>query len=142
MPVPLHKRVISVLWKNKENTSVELFSNLKNFCLSYPQYNYSTLSNYLSKAKTPYENAEVRIERKKIINRPKNNGLELIATRVAPVVRSGKMHKINQDKEDLEYWLSQPAQKRAAAVTFIIAQSLKTGERMDKTAGTRRKMKP
>jgi hypothetical protein len=30
------------------------------FCLSYPQYNYNTLNNYLSKEKVPYENEGIR----------------------------------------------------------------------------------
>jgi hypothetical protein len=44
-----------VYWKNHTENPIEVFSSLKNFCLSYLEYNYNTLSNYLSKAKVPYE---------------------------------------------------------------------------------------
>ena len=64
------KRVIVVFWKNSTENPFEVFSNLKNFCLSYPQFNYNTISNYLSKAKVAYENQEIRIERK-IFLKPK-----------------------------------------------------------------------
>jgi len=65
------KRVIVVFWKNNTEHPFEVFSNLKNFCLSYTQFNYNTISNYLSKAKVAYENQEIRIERKSVISRPR-----------------------------------------------------------------------
>ncbi|WP_293301305.1 hypothetical protein [Pedobacter sp. UBA4863] len=132
------KRVIVVFWKKRVDSPFEVFSNLKNFCLSYIQFNYNTLSNYLSKAKIPYENEDVRIERKSIIAKPK-----LISTKVraiAPVLRQVQMKNADDEQHDLEYWLSKSLKERAAAVTFIISQSLAKGQRMDKTKLIRRKI--
>ena len=56
--------------KSKPGCPVEVFSNLKLLCQSYPQYNYNTLNNYLSKAKTAYENDTIRVERLPIFSRP------------------------------------------------------------------------
>ncbi len=126
------KRVIVVLWKNNPENSLEVFSNLKNFCLSYPQFNYNTLSNYLSKAKIVYENKEVRIERKSIILRPKIV-VEPRVRKIVPVVRRVLMKDANDDLRDLEYWVSRPVNERLAAVTSIISESLRKGERMDKS---------
>ncbi|GAB1462269.1 hypothetical protein [Pedobacter sp.] len=132
------KRVIVVFWKKRVDSPFEVFSNLKNFCLSYIQFSYNTLSNYLSKAKIPYENEDVRIERKSIIAKPK-----LISTKVraiAPVLIQVQMKNADDEQHDLEYWLSKSLKERAAAVTFIISQSLAKGQRMDKTKLVRRKI--
>lgn len=132
------KRVIVVFWKKRVDSPFEVFSNLKNFCLSYIQFNYNTLSNYLSKAKIPYENEDVRIERKSIIAKPK-----LISTKVrakAPVLRQVQMKNADDEQHDFEYWLSKSLKERAAAVTFIISQSLAKDQRMDKTKLIRRKI--
>lgn len=126
------KRVIVVFWKANTDHPFEVFSNLKNFCLSYPQFNYNTISNYLSKAKTAYENHEIRIERKNVISKPKLDP-ELKLRKIAPVRRRVMMKDANDEQHDLEYWLSRPVKERAAAVTYIISQSLKKGQRMDKT---------
>ncbi|MFP5082170.1 hypothetical protein [Pedobacter sp. JCM 36344] len=129
---PQKKRVIVVFWKNNPEAPFEVFSNLKNFCLSYTQYNYNTISNYLSKAKVPYENSDMRIERKSIISKPK----PVIGSRVrkiVPVLRRVMMKDADDEDRDLKYWLSRPVTERAAAVTFIISQSLTKGQRMDKT---------
>jgi len=125
-----NRRVVLVYWKSKPGEQFEVFSNLKNFCLSYNQFNYNTLNNYLGKAKTAFENEEVRIERKIIIMKPK----PLSATRkIAPVLRKVMLKDANDEERDVEYWLSRPVKERAAAVTFIISQSLDKGQRMDKT---------
>ena len=126
------KRVVVVFWKANADHPFEVFSNLKNFCLSYPQFNYNTISNYLSKAKTAYENHEIRIERKNVISKPKLDP-ELRLRKIAPVRRRVMMKDANDEQHDLEYWLSRPVKERAAAVTYIISQSLKKGQRMDKT---------
>jgi hypothetical protein len=65
------KRVVLVHWKNKPENPYEVFSSLKNFCLSYKDYNYNTLSNYLSKGKVPYANQDIHIERKSVFLKPK-----------------------------------------------------------------------
>ena len=126
------KRVVLIHWKG--NNEVEVFSNLKNFCLSYPQYNYNTLNNYLSKGKIAYENEMIRVERKQIIARPKPLNLESNKERkIALVARKVPMKEANDEWLDLQYWLSQPVQKRAEATTFLISQMLRKGQRMDKS---------
>ena len=133
------KRVIVVFWKKKLDSPFEVFSSLKNFCLSYLQFNYNTISNYLSKAKIPYENEEVRIERKSIIAKPKYDTQGRIR-KIAPVVRKVMIKDADDEQNDLEYWLSKPVQERAAAVTYIISQSLTKGQRLDKTHLTKTRM--
>ncbi len=125
------KRVVLIHWK--ENNEVEVFSNLKNFCLSYPQYNYNTLNNYLSKDKVAFENEKVRVERKHIISKPKCQALVGTVRSIAPVSRKVLMKDARDDERDLKYWLSQPVQKSAEATTFLITQMLKKGQRMDKS---------
>lgn len=126
------KRVILVHWKKQNNT--EVFSNLKYFCLSYPQYNYNTINNYLSKRKIPYESEIIRIERKNIISKPITAVSSVANAReIAPVLRRVKMKEANDEIRDWEYWLSQPVKKRAEAITFLVSQMLEDGQRMDKT---------
>jgi len=125
------KRIVLVHWKG--NKEVEVFSNLKNFCISYPQYNYNTLNNYLSKDKIAYENETIRVERKNIISKPKVNNLNGTIRSVVPVARKVALKDANDDENDLRYWLAQPVQKRAAATTFLVMQMLKKGQRMDKS---------
>ena len=133
------KRVVVVYWKNRPEDPFEVFSSLKNFCLSYPQYNYNTLSNYLSKGKIAYENKEVRVERKSIYLKPKAE--KDVKRTIVPVIRKVSLKDAEDYSHDLEYWLSRPAVERLAAVTTIVRQSLKKGQRMDKTKLERRKLK-
>lgn len=136
VPTPKNKRVVLIHWK-KQN-EVEIFSNLKNFSLSYPKYNYNTLNNYLSKNKVPYENGDIRVERKEIIASPKS--VAATARAMVPVVRRVHMKDANDTTRDLEYWLSQPVVKRAQAVTFLVSQMLKKGQRINKKAVNKIKM--
>ena len=53
--------------------------------------------------------------------------------KIAPVVKKGELKTIDQDKEDMIYWLSMPVPARVAALTFIVTQSLEPGQRMDKS---------
>lgn len=131
------KRVVIIHWKNQKD-GFEVFSNLKNLCLSYPMYNYNTLNNYLSKEKIAFENKEVRIERKYIISRPKEKSEP---GRIAHVVKKGLLTDLEQSNNDIDYWLQQSPVSRIAAVTFIISQSLKPGQRMDKTIVNKQKLK-
>jgi hypothetical protein len=74
MSSELNKRVVVVYWKRFAGIDIDVFSSLKGFCDSYPEFNYNTLNNYLSKKKVPYETAQVKIERLPLINtvkRPK-----------------------------------------------------------------------
>ena len=47
----------------------------------------------------------------------------------------------DEKMQDLEYWLSRPAKKRLAAVTFIISQNLEKDQQMDKTYINVKKLK-
>jgi len=60
------KRVVILNWKERPENPFEVFSNLKLLCESYPEFNYNTLNNYLSKNKVAYETDQVRIERKAV----------------------------------------------------------------------------
>lgn len=132
MDVSKSKRVVLVRWK--KNNDVDVFSNLKNFCLSYPEYNYNTLNNYLSKGKIPYENETVRVERKMIIAEPQINIInDYNKEHIAPVLRRVKIKEAADDLHDLQYWLSQPVIQRVKATTFLVSQMLKKGQRMDKS---------
>lgn len=129
------RRVVLVHWKNKPRDAFEIFSNLKRFCDRYPAYSYNTLNNYLSKQKIPFESDLVHVERKMI------NGAVSQVFRLTPVVRKRNLHEIDEGKEDVQYWQSKPACERIAAVTFMISQSLKKGERMDKSIVRKRRLK-
>lgn len=59
--------------------------------------------------------------------------------RIQPVVQKGHIKEIDE-WDDLLYWLDRSPKERMKAVTFIISQFLKPGQRMDKTAVTRRKL--
>jgi len=45
------------------------------------------------------------------------------------------------EEEDFYYWLSRPVVERLQAVTLIVSQSLAPGQRLDKTAVSKRKLK-
>lgn len=126
-------------WKNKPESPVEVFSNLKLLCQSYPQYNYNTLNNYLSKAKTAYENDSIKVERLPVFSRPLIN--TTMSRSIQPVVCKQPLQTLNEKKQDLDYWLGRPAKERLAAVTFIISQSLEKGQLMDKTIVQVKKVK-
>jgi len=141
MHTSISRRVVTIYWKKQEPFLMEIFSNLRNLCLSYPEYNYNTLNNYLSKAKVAYENDDVRIERKNVISQPKSVAERSAQRKIIPVVQRMTLKQAKNSEGDLEYWLSQPASKRVAAVTFIISQSLKKGERMNKKMINKQKIK-
>lgn len=61
---------------------------------------------------------------------------------IAPIVRKAMLKEIDEDLEDMQYWLSRPPHERIAAVTLLISKSLKSGQRMDKTFVTKRKLHP
>lgn len=113
---------------------------MKSFCLSYTEYNYNTMSNYLSKRKIAYHKEHIHIERKNVLLKPKSDN-ELRIRRIAPVVRKLHLKKANDAIRDLDYWLAQPASERIATVTFLISQSLKTGQRINKRRIVKRKRK-
>lgn len=135
-----NKRVIVAVWKTRIKNRIEIYSSLKNFCLAYPAYNYNTLSNYLSKRKIAYENERVFIERKAVISEHAIRK-DAPARNIAQVVRKVLLKEANDFANDLDYWLSKPPSDRVAAVTSIISQSLKKGQRMDKGMIVHRKLK-
>lgn len=49
------------------------------------------------------------------------------------VIRKVAMKEANDEDRGLQYWLKQSVSKRLEAVTLLISQSLKPGQRMDKT---------
>jgi len=62
--------------------------------------------------------------------------------KIAPVVRKAVLKDIDEELEDMQYWLSRPPAERMAAVTQLISKSLKPGQRMDKTFVVKRKLHP
>ena len=126
------KRIVLIHWKQQDR--VEVFSNLKLFCISYPEFNYNTLNNYLSKDKTAYDSDIIRVERKEIISKPTLKNTAIVVSRnIAPVARRVEMKKADDSLRDLKYWLSQSPNKRAEAITFLVSQMLEKDQRMDKT---------
>ena len=133
------RRVIVANWKDRAENPFEVFSNLLLFCKSYPSYSYNTLNNYLSKEKIPFEDAVVRVERKPLLTRPLPAPSD-DPFRMVRVVRTTNLHSIDEKQEDLAYWLTKTPEERIAAVTFLVSQSLKHGQRMDKTFVIQRKL--
>ncbi|MDB5125688.1 MAG: hypothetical protein JWP94_3817 [Mucilaginibacter sp.] len=60
--------------------------------------------------------------------------------KIVPVVRKAILKEIDEEYEDMMYWLSRPPQERIAAVTELISHSLKPSQRMDKTVVIKRKL--
>jgi hypothetical protein len=135
------KRVVVVHWKTRLENPFEVFSSLKNFCLSYSGYNYNTLSNYLSKDKIAYNHPEVWIERKEVILKPKFPFVPAKGRAIVPVVRKVKLKEAGDEKHNLEYWLSKPPLFRLTAITEMITQTMNKSRRMDKTWIVKRKLR-
>lgn len=53
--------------------------------------------------------------------------------KMAMVVTKVTLHDRNQSFNDTNYWLSKTPLERLSAVTVLIKQTLKPGQRMDKT---------
>jgi hypothetical protein len=142
MEAALHhpKRVVIVHWKNNTDHPFEVFSSLKNFCLSYQKYNYNTLSNYLSKNKIAYDNRDVRIERKNVFLKPKTNTIET-GRSIQPVLRKVPMKDADDYKHDVTYWLAKLPAERLSAVTSLIRQTMEKGQRLDKSKIVKRKLR-
>jgi hypothetical protein len=52
--------------------------------------------------------------------------------KMAMVVRKFNMYEHDQDAEDLDYWLSKSPVERVSALTFLVNQMLKPGQKMDR----------
>ena len=128
------KRVVIIYWKDRAESPLEAFSNLKILSERYPAFNYNTLNNYLSKNRIPYENDRVRIER--IIVQT----TAVPQRQIAMVANRVKMRDHDETQQNLDYWLSRPVIERLEAVTRLSAQLKKSAnQRMDKTIHTKRK---
>jgi len=93
----------------------------------------------MTKVKTAYKNKGIKAEKLSafschLITPP-------VSRSVLPVVTKKLVKEFDEKEQDLEYWLSRPVKERLAAVNFIISQSLKKGQRMDKTIVHFKKMK-
>ncbi|WP_353720717.1 hypothetical protein [Dyadobacter sp. 676] len=64
-----------------------------------------------------------------------------MARKIAMVGRQFDMKAVDQAEDDLDYWLSKTPQERIAAVTFLVYQTLKPFQRMDKTVFTQKNIK-
>jgi len=53
--------------------------------------------------------------------------------KMAMVVHKYNMDEHDQGSQDLDYWLTKSPLERLSAVTFLVRQYLKPGQRMDKT---------
>jgi effector-binding domain-containing protein len=134
------KRVVVVQWKTKPENPFEVFSSLKNFCLSYQGYNYNTISNYLSKRKIAYDNPQIRIERKDVFQKPKPKVTLENQRTIIPITRKVKVKEADDAKKDLTFWLKKTPLDRIGAVTELIMQSMTHLKRMDKTRIAKRKL--
>jgi len=129
------KRVVVIYWKLRPESPLEVFSNLKILCESYPVYNYNTLNNYLSKNKMPYENDEVRIERKIVQTEPRKvRQIMMVGARL-----QSRLH--DEEKQNLDFWASRSAEERLNAVGQLRSQIVKKNQRMKKNYGLKRVMR-
>src|ERR1700682_1875614 len=133
------KRVVVLSWKTGIEPRLEIFSNLKLLCGSYPNYSYNTLNNYLSKSKIAYENDIVKIERQVVHTK---SIVSLVPGRkIAMVGRKVKRKTHDDEAADKAYWLSRPVSERLDAVTRLRAQFMKKAGRMDRTHIVKRKLR-
>ncbi len=61
--------------------------------------------------------------------------------KIEAVANKDLLKGFDEKQKDLAYWLSCSAQERIMAVTTLIRQSLAPGQRMDRTAFNKRKMR-
>lgn len=59
------KYCIVVVWK--KNNTIEVYNNLKSFTNKFTVYSYDSISNYMSRKKEAFTDADVTVERKEII---------------------------------------------------------------------------
>lgn len=119
---------VLVYWKMQNET--EVFSSLMNFCQCYPRYHYTALHNCLLKGNGVYESGAVRVERKSDFAEPVAD--TALSTGLQPNLQNIQQKETLEDISDWKYWLSQSGERRAEAVTFLVLQKLKRGERIDK----------
>lgn len=131
------KRVVVAVWKNQNEQSIEVFSNLKIFCASYPKYSYSTLNNYLGKAKSPYENHELLLTRQKVFSKPILKKVRSIQ----PVVNRYEQAVQDEREQNLDLGLASEPEERIYAVTKLVSQGIPKDLKIDKQIVQKFKMK-
>lgn len=62
--------------------------------------------------------------------------------KIVPIVRKALLKDIDEEYEDMLYWLSKTPQERIAAVTELRSHFLKPGQRLDKTVLIKRQLHP
>ncbi len=62
--------------------------------------------------------------------------------KVVPVLKRAKLKNLDEDLENLQYWLSRPTVERMAAVTQLRAFSVNPDDRIDKSIFIKRKLHP
>jgi len=128
------KRVVVLNWKKRKNNTIEIFSNLKLVCASYPAYSYNTLNNYLSKNKVAYEDDEVKIERKPV------HTTAIAVRKIQMVAKRVNRTEHDEEIQNRSFWLSRTPGERLNAVTMLRSQVLAKGQRMNKEFGMKRMM--
>lgn len=59
---------------------------------------------------------------------------DIVGFKFVPLVKKGRQNELDEPTDDIQYWLTRPAQERISAVTFLVFQSIDANERLDKTA--------
>jgi len=62
--------------------------------------------------------------------------------KIAPVIRKARLKDIDEDLENLQYWLSRSLVERMAAMTQLRSFTLTPDQRIDKTVVIKRKLHP
>lgn len=122
------KRVVVAIWKNRSEREIEIFSNLKVFCDSYPSLSYSTLNNYLGKAKTTFENDQLILFRKEVFTKPIVRKIRSIQA----VVNRYNQATHEEAKHNLDFWLAAEPESRIYAVTKLASEGMPKGTKIDK----------
>lgn len=123
-----NKRVVIAVWKNRAERVIEVFSNLKVFCESYPSFSYSTLNNYLGKAKTPFENDQIFLSRKEVFTKP----IVKKVRSIQPVVNQYQLGSLEEGEQNLDFWLAAEPESRVYAVTNLVAEGIPKETKMDR----------
>jgi hypothetical protein len=130
------RRVVVAVWKNRSEREIEVFSNLKVFCDSYPNFSYSTLNNYLGKAKSPYENQELLLTRQELFSKP----IPRKVRSIQPVVNRYEQKAHDEGEQNLDFWLAAEPESRIYAVTKLASEGIPNDTKMDKQMVQKHKM--
>lgn len=131
------RRVVVAIWKNRGEREMEIFSNLKVFCESYPSLSYSTLNNYLGKAKTAFENDQLVLFRKEVYTKPIARKVRSIQA----VVNRYNQATHEEAEQNLDFWLAAEPESRLYAVTKLASEGIPKDTKIDKQKIQKLKMK-